>query len=375
MRIIALMPVRNEGWIIQRTLRSLATFCDAIIVADQRSTDDTRAILQGFAPQVQIIENPEPFHSTKVRWRLLEAAREFQGHNFILLADADEIFTANITDQQILNELTDIVPGTAVAVPWIQLWRSASWWRNDASIWSNKWQTAGFRDDRLVNYGPLIHPNDHNGRIPLCREIIRFEKVKLLHYQFVLFERMRAKQCWYRVSEVMEYGRSRNQEINTYYQVTRDERRVHLEPVPEDWTAGWRAQGIDLENFEEASLYWYDVEVLRYFRDRGAAYFAPLDIWDRDWEAKRRLAREQGYDGIPAEPIRDPRSWEQRLYHAYLHRFFRTPPWRDFRELLKIPERGARALVRSLGLRRGHLEQIGFLQPRAGEPAGRHHQG
>jgi len=370
MRIIALMPVRNEGWIIERTLRTLATFCDCIIVADQRSTDDTRTILAEFASKVRMIENPEQFHCTRVRWRLLDTAREFHGNNFILLADADEIFTVSLTDQNVLNELTDIVPGTAIEVPWIQLWRSASFWRRDDSVWSNRWIAAGFRDDRLVKYGSIINPNDHNGRIPLCREIIRFPKVKLLHYQFVLFERMRSKQCWYRVSEVMEYGLSRDNEINCYYQVTRDERRLHLEPAPAEWTAGWQARGIDLKNFEEAPLYWYDVEVLRCFREKGAAYFAPIDIWDMDWEVKRRLAQAQGYEGIPDEPIRDPRTMEQRFYHAYLHRFFRTPPWRDPRELVKIPERWARSLAGALGLRRRHLEQIGLLRPREEEKAG-----
>jgi glycosyltransferase involved in cell wall biosynthesis len=45
MQIIALMPVRNEAWIIERTLRTLATFCDRIIVANQRSVDGTAEIL------------------------------------------------------------------------------------------------------------------------------------------------------------------------------------------------------------------------------------------------------------------------------------------------------------------------------------------
>ena len=44
MKIIAILPVRNEAWIIRHTLTILEQICDVIILADGDSTDKTREI-------------------------------------------------------------------------------------------------------------------------------------------------------------------------------------------------------------------------------------------------------------------------------------------------------------------------------------------
>jgi glycosyltransferase involved in cell wall biosynthesis len=364
MKIISLMPVKNEAWIIGRTLSALATFCDHIIVADQGSTDGTLQILESFSPQVTIIENPDMTYSNRIRWILLEEARNFEGDNFILLADADEIPTANIMTVEVLDTVTNLTPGTAIEIPWIQLWRHPLWWRDDDSLWSKRWIYVGFRDDRAVKYESVVNINDHKPRIPECRQILRSDNIKLLHYQFVLFDRKRSKECWYRAGEAVALGLDKAADINYYYRVARDERQVHLSPIDPEWVAGWRELGIDLEHFEEEPLYWYDVEVLRWFKEKGPAYFAPLDLWDVDWEAKRQFALAQGFEGIPPEPVVDPRSLEQKLYHAYLGRFQHNPFWRDPKELLHLADRGARWLAKGLGLRRHQLEHWQLLKPK-----------
>lgn len=366
------MIARNEDWIIESTLKTLSAFCDHIIVADHNSTDKTKEILKKYSPQVMVIGHHDRKFSTKIRWNLLDLARNFEGDNFILVPDPDEIFTANILEPEILGELTNVKPGTGIEMQFIHLWRSPLLWRNDASRWGPEcfWQARGFRDDRKMKYLPLDLPLDHNSSIPACRITQRHEKVKVLHFQFVLFERMRAKQRWYRATEAYESGADQAQRINQYYIVTRDERRAVLEPIRAEWTAGWQEWGIDLENFAEAPLYWYDVEVLRYFAQKGPEYFAPIDLWEVDWEQLRQIAQAQGHEGLPDQPIIDPRTVEQRLYHAYLHRFFRTPAWRDPRELTRMARRGTGALAKSLGLRRSYLEQLGLLSPRKEEQTG-----
>jgi glycosyltransferase involved in cell wall biosynthesis len=357
-RILAMMIARNEDWIIERTLKVLSAFCDHIIVADHNSTDKTKDILKKYSPQVIATEHHDRKFSTKIRWSLLDIARDFEGNNFIFVPDSDEIFTANILEPEILGELTDVKPGTGIEMQFIHLWRNPLLWRNDESPWGPKyfWKGRGFRDDRMTKYSPIANPLDHNSSIPLFRRTQRHEKVKILHFQFVLFERMLAKQRWYRATEAYELSADQAERINQYYIITRDERRVVLEPIRPEWMAGWKERGIDLENFEEEPLYWYDVEVLRYFKEKGTAYFTAIDLWRVDWEQKRLIAKAQGYEGIPDQPVIDPRTVEQRLYHAYLHRFFRTPPWRDPRDLARMPGRWTRSMLRSMGLRRSARE-------------------
>lgn len=358
MKIIAFMLVRNEAWIIERTLTALSAFCDHIIVADQRSTDGTPPILQKFAPRVVVVDNPSPVFSERARWALLDLAREYEGNNLLLCPDADELFSANILEENHLDRFAALPLGAVVSLEWVVLWRSPRFWRKDASVHTGQWKPVVFRDDRLARYQPENITEMHERRLPLGSQELRWHDLKLLHFQFVLWQRDRSKQCWYRVLETIKGGVSEATRINFFYRVTRDEREVHLSPLDPKWVSGWQKRGIDLEHFQEKPLWWFDVEVLRYFHQKGVAYFAPLDIWDLDWEAKRQLAISGGYDGLPAAPISDPRNWEQKLYHAYLARFQRHPFWRP-----REPFRLAKNLAWKLGLRREHLERLGILKP------------
>jgi hypothetical protein len=47
-KIIALLPVKNEAWVLEHTLASLSGFCDVILVNDQQSTDGSRSIAARF---------------------------------------------------------------------------------------------------------------------------------------------------------------------------------------------------------------------------------------------------------------------------------------------------------------------------------------
>ncbi len=366
-----MMPVRNEAWILERSLKSLSLFSDIILVLYQPSTDGTLEILNRFAPKVVIIDNNEPGFCTRFRWRLLEAARQYEGTNVLISTDADEILSSNILDPGMLDRISSLPPGASMRLELVNLWRSAGMWRNDESIWSGRWMEIGFRDDRVMQFRPFTQILGHNDRIPPSRECATFDSIKLLHFQFVNFDRMLSKQNRYRVMEAVELGSDRAEEINLRYCITRDERKVHVDAIDPAWTAGWTSNGIDLTSFEESDFYWYDVDVLRNFNDRGLKYFAPIDIWDTDWEAKRRLAAEKGVDGIPSFSITDPRSAEERLYHFYLHQFYGTPPWRDPKEIYRLSRSLLRAGARAVGLRRHHLERIGVLRRQKSESSAR----
>lgn len=334
MKIIAVMPVKNEEWILERTLRALSYFCDAIIVADQNSTDKTPDILRS-CPKVHVIENREVLHNNTVRWRLLEAARQFDGYNLIMMFDADELPAATIMNEKNLETLASLPVGWSAEFRWIQLWRNPRQYRDDRSVWSNMWKHMAFKDDRQMMYESRVVINDHTARIPqtAVQNTRRLPDIPILHFQFVVFDRMLAKQRWYRITEHLFSSRSAT-DINSMYAITRDERDILLKEVPREWTKPWEDVGVDLDQFQVGELFWYDIETLRHFRKHGVRRLADLDIWDVDWEQKRQLALAQGYDGLPEKPIRDPRNLEQKLCHIYLHRYFSTPSWYPVREAI-----------------------------------------
>ena len=327
MKTITLMPVKNEAWIIRKTLTALSQFCDLIIVADQGSTDGTSDILNSFE-KVHVVENTEKFHSHHVRTLLLDAARDFEGNNLIFNLDADEIPASPILDPTVMQKYLDLPVGASAIMPWIQLWRSPIRYRSDNSVWSNSRKPFVFRDDRESGYETKNFAIDHAPKVPtkMLQNAIFISEVPLLHFQFVVFERMLAKQRWYRLIEKLTTTNN-DEAINETYVITKDERDIHLDDVPDAWLAGWEVLGLDLTSFPSQDLYWYDVDVLEFFTQHGTKKFQKLDIWDVDWELKRKIALAQGHENVPRSVIRDPRSIDIKLYHFYLGKYFETPDW------------------------------------------------
>ena len=75
MKIILLMPTKNEDWILNSTLASALQLVDAAIVYDQQQSDGTLEILNSFK-KVTVIENTTKLHSNKGRWSLHDKSRE-----------------------------------------------------------------------------------------------------------------------------------------------------------------------------------------------------------------------------------------------------------------------------------------------------------
>ena len=299
MKKIVVMPVKNEAWVLEKTLTALSVWADTIIIADQRSTDGSTEIYKKF-PKVKVVNNSANYHSSNVRKLLLKEARKLPGLNSIFSIDADEIPTAQILNSDFWQKVQSLPPGSAIELQWVQLWRSPVKFRNDKSMWSNSWKAFGFVDDRIMQYDTLNVVNDHTSRVPVAslKNSVRFEQPKILHYQFTNWPRMLSKQCYYRIMEFLKSDKSffQTMKINLKYLPTRDEKDIKLADLPEQWVRPYRALGIDLQTMKQENLSWYDSEVISLITRNGAASFKWLDIWNVDWEHKSAALQ------LPASP-------------------------------------------------------------------------
>ncbi len=322
MKKILVLPVKNEEWILEKFLEINSLWADHIIIADQNSTDKTLEICKKFS-KVIVIKNEAKFHSSSVRKLLLDTARQFDGNNIIFSFDADEIPTTHILNNAFWSKVATLTPGSAIMLQWINLWRSQYKYRNDNSIWSDCWKHFGFIDDRICDFTNVGVINDHTSRIPLvCLEnTVTFELPKIMHFQFVNWQRMLSKQCYYVISEAMHKKNSALDivKINRKYFATHDERNILLDNVPEDWFGTYELNFDLVENSK--SINWYDYEVLKILNN-NTTKFAWYDIWDIDWEEKRQIAIEKGHKlEIPDLEIKDPRNILQKFYHSTMQRF------------------------------------------------------
>src|SRR5262249_24949803 len=155
--IIANVPVRNEAWILELCLAALDRIADVIIVADQQSSDETPTICAKFAKVVRL-ENPGQSYDEQARYQLLlSASRDWSGSNLILTIDADEVFTGDVLDPDLLRDISDrIAPGASAECQWIWLWKRFDRYRTGHRPFSDSWKFCAFRDDRQMTFEPGV---------------------------------------------------------------------------------------------------------------------------------------------------------------------------------------------------------------------------
>jgi len=274
MKIISLIPVKNEDWILNYTLKNVSKFSDHIIVADQMSEDKSREICKKYK-KVILLDNKEKFHSNKIRWHMLDTARNFEGNNLIFSIDADE-FISPLIINEIENIKNQIKPGTTISFQWIQLWKSLQFYRNDG-VWQNSFKPIAFWDDRKMDYVREHITNDHIGRVPYDKPYpnVKMEKYPLLHLQFAAWKKSQIKQAWYRCSEIILEKNKSAKHINHTYAETFDSKQVKLKTIQPEWI-----KDIELpDNIENIGSEWHIKQIFSWFDECGIEKFEPLQIW------------------------------------------------------------------------------------------------
>jgi glycosyltransferase involved in cell wall biosynthesis len=91
--VAAVTMVRDEGDVLEGTLRAMLREVDLVIVADNLSTDDTPAILERLAaehPQLIVTRDAEPGYFQARKMTHLAAEAEAFGADIVVPFDADE---------------------------------------------------------------------------------------------------------------------------------------------------------------------------------------------------------------------------------------------------------------------------------------------
>jgi glycosyltransferase involved in cell wall biosynthesis len=278
-KVVGLLPVRNEAWIIEQHLRAFSKYVDEIVVFDDGSDDSTVAIIKSLAQEchvTRIIERECWFYEEySRRTALLNAGRAVGGTHFVLL-DADEMFTANCLHNNLYAEILALQPGQELCIMFYNLWKSTDHYCLSGSPWKPYYLACAFCDD-----GKSVYPKSyiHVQRTPLKQKSsIRYldpEKFGLMHFACVNWHNLLVKDAWYHCLERIREPQKPIVKINERYAYQKNEKVVKVAPVPATWFMGY--------DFFDRAIYerpeqCREQEIKRWFKQYGPAYFAGLDM-------------------------------------------------------------------------------------------------
>jgi hypothetical protein len=294
MKLICLMPVRNEDWCLGLTARAVLMWCDELLVLNHASTDGTAAICMQlfgeYAGRFQYRTEQDPVWSEMDhRQRLLVWARE-RGATHIVMVDADEILTGNLIGQ--VRTLIERIPKTqmfTMQLPWICI-RNSYNFQIISGMWAEQNVSMCF-EDRFQAAGWAPQPDGyqfhhrHPAGIPHhpYRPVNPFARKSaggLMHLQFLNHTRLIAKQALYQMQEVLRWpGRTPVANIAAMYgRTVAESAQANVAPTPANWWAPYEQwmKYLDQEN----KTPWQLVECRRLLQEHGRARFAGLNLFN-----------------------------------------------------------------------------------------------
>lgn len=311
-RIVCLTPVRNEAWLLEKFLTCASLWADQIVVVDQCSSDGSREISRRF-PKVTLVENDSPvFDEPRQRRLLLESGRRLPGPTTFVILDADEFLSANFSTSEEWQRLATATPGTIFRFNWA----------NILPGFERGWVIANLPAAYVDDGRPFVGLPLHGPRLPVPEDgrYVDLREIKILHYQYTDWARMKSKQCWYQCYEYLLYPEKRTLAVyRNYHRMDLfARRRKFTRPLPPQWFSWYEKQGIVMKEIGRSDS-WWDEEVVRMMLQCGAARFRRAAIWSRDWNRVR-----EGYFPDHPRPLADPRGVRLKILHAYLRL---SQPW------------------------------------------------
>ena len=287
MKIIGLLPFKNEEKFLPTYLSNVQPICDEIIAVDDNSTDNSRQIMEDAGVIVKGYEDTENLKGGwtcgLIRQHLFNYAREAGGTHFVCL-DADETFTSNFIPiaRDIISQLQ---PGEKAQLQWLALWKSYTAYRDDNTVWSRN-----FKDFIVADHPSLTYEYQYmcegrtiGGHTEDTIRRLEVEHGAVLHYQFSCFNNFLLKQAWCQVGELVQQGPGALGAINNKYSICYQDQNVGMRDMPVDWIEGipeppvpnfdpeWKE-----ENFLRKNLL---PDIYRHFDEYGVEFFRGLNIW------------------------------------------------------------------------------------------------
>ena len=307
MKLMGLMVVRNEDWVLRCSLNAALSWCDEVVLVDHSSSDGTGDILKeaaayhpyrvhysrwgpmvtkstssrfdGTPIKIQVLDetNEARWDEMEMRQHSLDLGRKFGGTHFAII-DGDEILTSNLVDQ-VRPWFNKLEHGKLLELPMLAM-RSLDEYQDDSSVWSRAFITLGFRDEPILTWKPQSDGYQHHNRPPYplqgretLRPITEKKQGGVMHLQFANKRRLLAKHVLYRLADYFRWPnrdtiKTLNEKYDQALKVPEAVTKVHP-----SWWSLYDKHTINLQGVP-----WQEWEIKRLIGVHGREKCSGLDL-------------------------------------------------------------------------------------------------
>jgi hypothetical protein len=281
MKLIAIMPVRNEDWILGFSARVALMWCDALVALNHCSTDNTQRILDELSEEykgrvLSALEVHRDWREMEHRQMLLTIARNYEATH-IALVDADEVLCANSLPL-VRGRAEVLKPGQCLTVAMHCMWRGLHQYRTDpGSVWSNRKDLALVCCDApRLEFATRADGYQHHARAPRFSRAVPAPDIGVMHLQFADWRRLTAKHALYKVRERIAFPAWPASQIDSMYSQALDERSIQVTATPPEWLAAYQ-DITQYVNFK--AVPWQEGETEWLYRQHKPEMFAGLNLF------------------------------------------------------------------------------------------------
>lgn len=240
MKIVGLMMVKNEQWILNYSLPIAMLWVDELVILNHNSTDNTADILQqttmDYPGRIHLLySDVSDWPEMTLRQQTLDKGREVGGTHFAII-DGDEAITADVLPH-IKQLFLDLTPRHGLNLRMIPAWRSPTQYRIDPCVWTKGRINLGWCDYQRIAWvaknGYHLHARLPSG-VRGCTTPISVSG-GVVHFEFADHERLKWKHRWYKLHEAVVYPDKPIDTIDQNYNQALDERGLITSPMQPQW--------------------------------------------------------------------------------------------------------------------------------------------
>jgi hypothetical protein len=298
-KLVGLMPVRNEEWCLGLSARVALTWCDELVIGLHACMDDSGEIADAISLDCPgrvtwFHQDGQQWDEMKHRQKLLDVART-RGATHIAMIDADEILTGNLvlgdsptmidgatTHYARIKNLIYGADGHNTVVPLYNL-RGGIHRYHLNGLWGNRIVSLAFRDSPELHWGgDNFHQREPRGRVLQAFSPIAQGEGGVMHLWGASERRLIAKHALYKVTERLRWPNKDVRQIDFMYSqcvkggLREDPKAWTFADVPQSW---WAPYAQWMKYLDVDAEPWQEAEVRRLVSEHGRAMFDGLDLF------------------------------------------------------------------------------------------------